>query len=79
VPDLNGDGKPDVVISAPSYPANPGTTTGLVEVLIGNGDGTFQTPVAYRSGGSETDSLALADVNGDGKPDIVVSYDCLSV
>src|SRR5207253_8208243 len=68
--DVNGDGKPDLVV---------GTSAG-VAVLLGNGDGTFQPLVNYPSGGSipdsYTDSVALADVNGDAKPDVLVAnYD----
>ncbi len=49
---------------------------GTVGVLLGNGDGTFQTAVTYDSGGYEAISVAVADVNGDGKPDLVVANRC---
>ena len=42
-------------------------------MLLGNGDGTFQTAVTYGSGGFDAYSVAVADVNGDGKPDLVVA------
>jgi hypothetical protein len=61
VADVNGDGRPDLVV------ANPDTNT--VSVLLGNGDGTFAPPRAV-TGGS---SVAVVDVNGDGKPDLVVT------
>jgi Bacterial Ig-like domain (group 3)/FG-GAP-like repeat/FG-GAP repeat len=66
VADLNGDGKLDLVV-ANSYYSN------TVGVLLGNGDGTFQTVVTYGSGGGYPGSVAVADVNGDGKPDILVA------
>ena len=43
---------------------------------MGNGDGTFQTVVTYGSGGSDAISVAVADVNGDGKPDLMVANEC---
>jgi hypothetical protein len=67
--DLNGDGRLDIVVAnAPNYSAD-----GTVGVLLGNGNGTFQTAAAYDSGGSSSTSVAIADVNGDGKPDLLVT------
>ena len=43
-----------------------------MSVLLGNGDGTFQTMRSFPTGRSTT-SIAVADINGDGKPDIVVT------
>lgn len=77
--DLNGDGKLDLIVSN-ACPDLMGTcapgNTGYVGVLLGNGDGTFQPGVIYSSGGQTTSSLAVADVNGDGKPDILVVSSC---
>ena len=46
-----------------------------VSVLLGNGNGTFQpsSPVYSPSSPSALQALAVADVNGDGKPDLVVT------
>jgi hypothetical protein len=44
---------------------------GVVSVLLGNGDGTFQAHHDYPTGQSPT-SVAIADLNGDGKPDLAV-------
>ena len=66
VADVNGDSKPDLLVGV-------GTSVG---VLIGNGDGTFQPVVFYAAGvnGSNgASSIAVTDVNGDGKPDLLVA------
>jgi hypothetical protein len=61
VGDLRQDGHRDIVAAG----------NGL-SVLLGNGDGTFQAPVTYLTAG--TISMALADFNGDGVPDIVATH-----
>ena len=50
----------------------------VLGVLLGNGDGTFQAPVTYSSGGYQSYSVAIGDVNGDGKPDLVAANLCQS-
>jgi hypothetical protein len=69
VADVNGDGKPDILVA--NWCSNGGCESGTVSVLLGNGDGTFQTAVTYGTGGIYADSVAVADVNGDGKLDVV--------
>ena len=75
VADVNGDGKPDLIVANECGDSTclMGAPNGTVSVLLGNGDSTFQTAVVYDSGGLSTRSVAVADVNGDGKPDIVVA------
>jgi Big-like domain-containing protein/VCBS repeat protein len=68
VADVNGDSRPDLVVAnlfGNNYP------WGSVSVLLGNGDGTFQSAVSYDSGGRNTGSVAIGDVNKDGKLDLI--------
>jgi hypothetical protein len=71
VADVNGDGKPDLVVA--NTTTSGSDYDGDVAVLLGNGDGTFQTAVAYGSGGYGAESVAVADVNGDGNPDLAIA------
>jgi hypothetical protein len=75
VADVNGDGKLDLVVA--NGCTGECATLGSVGVLIGNGDGTFKAAVSYGSGGEDADSVAVADVNGDGKLDLVVANYCV--
>lgn len=62
--DLNRDGKPDLVTA--------NIETSEVSVLLGNGDGSFRDPVAFRTGGSPA-ALAVVDADADGKLDVAVA------
>jgi len=46
----------------------------IAGVLLGNGDGTFQPQVVYHTSGNDS-AIAVADFNGDGKPDLAVAFD----
>ncbi|HEX9112676.1 MAG TPA: FG-GAP-like repeat-containing protein [Terriglobales bacterium] len=76
VGDFNGDGHPDLVVAnlcESSDPCGGYIYSGGVSVLLGNGDGSFQTAVTYASGQALAVSVAVGDVNGDGHLDVVVN------
>ena len=66
VADLNGDGKPDLVMA--------NLSSNHVTVLPGLGDGTFPTSKSYAAG-PEPIWVVVADFNGDGKPDVAAADD----
>jgi hypothetical protein len=63
--DLNKDGKLDLVVADYGL-----SVPGDVAVLLGNGDGTFNPAVFYPVGENPA-LVAAADLNGDGKVDVV--------
>ena len=77
VADVNGDGKLDVLTANSGSRINGGGTAG---VLLGTGTGTFQAAVTYSVGASTSPvAIAVADVNGDGKPDVLTANSNIKV
>jgi len=71
--DLNGDGKLDmVVVNGSTFDSSGNTQSGAgISILLGKGDGTFQQPVLINAGDLPSKAY-ITDLNGDGKPDVVV-------
>ncbi|WP_155987615.1 FG-GAP repeat domain-containing protein [Pseudacidobacterium ailaaui] len=66
--DMNGDHKLDLIVQSHSG----------IQLLWGNGDGTVKVgpsilPPAYDSLSSSTRAVGIADVNHDGRPDLILS------
>lgn len=72
VGDFNGDGKQDLAV------ANNGLGLGnTTSVLLGNGDGTFGTPVNYTVAGAPL-GIVAGDFHGNGKLDLAVNTPVVS-
>ncbi len=74
--DVDGDGKPDlVVLTQGPFNSQTGTSPIRIEVLLGNGDTTFRLASTFVVTGlpNVEQEMALRDVNADGKLDIVTA------
>ncbi len=78
--DLNGDGVPDIAVSADSFDPNGGGTPwrGIVDICYGDHLGEVLPDLRLRSPvrtGSGRVKLACGDVNGDGYADVTMGED----
>jgi hypothetical protein len=64
VGDLRGNGRLDIVTA---------NTSGSVSVLLGNGDGTFQSAVDYATGGIDTQFVALGHLGRGGPLSVITT------
>jgi len=64
--DLNLDRTADIIATNDLSP-------GRLAVLPGKGDGTFEPFLTFMVGGGGPHSVAVADLDGDGLPDLVVA------
>jgi hypothetical protein len=73
--DLNGDGTVDLAVADTDTIVNSDMTTSPVNVLTflsGKGDGTFTVTARQQVPTTAADVLTTADLNNDGKPDLIV-------
>jgi hypothetical protein len=65
VADVNRDGNPDILVT--------NADAGTVSILLGDGTGQFEeAPGSPFPAGHEPNDIAVADMNGDGNPDLVL-------
>ncbi|HEX3431170.1 MAG TPA: VCBS repeat-containing protein [Rhizomicrobium sp.] len=71
VADFNGDGNPDLVLDLPCGTDSNCISNGGVGVLLGNGDGTFQSVVTYVGTGMDTARVGTGFFGNRKTPDII--------
>lgn len=70
--DIDGDGIVDLV--AADYRSQSNTSS-RISFLRGNGDGSFAAPVPFAELDTATNALDLADLDGDGQPEVIGGLD----
>ncbi|MEO7952287.1 MAG: VCBS repeat-containing protein, partial [Chthoniobacterales bacterium] len=64
--DFNGDGRLDVVVT------NASINAGIINVMLGNGDGTLQLPTPFTTAKNPR-SVVVGDFDGNGRLDLAVA------
>jgi VCBS repeat protein/transmembrane protein TMEM131 len=71
--DFNRDGKIDIIAAA----LGP-TVNGDIEILFGNGNGTFQPRIEISDAAPTGGYMSVGDLNRDGTPDLVIGVSTLA-
>jgi len=72
--EINRDGNPDVLVtSLCAHAPCPDGGPGQLSVLLGNRDGSLQPAITFATGGNEASSVAVGDMDGDNKNDVIVA------
>jgi hypothetical protein len=74
VGDFNGDNKLDLAVANYGSFVHGQLVDSSVSILLGRGDGTFESPTNYAAGQGPV-SVAVGDLNGDGRADLAVAND----
>jgi len=72
IADFNNDTNPDLAVLNNNCPSSPCAGAGSVSILLGNGDGTFQSQLTTTVGNNPL-ALGAADLNGDLNVDVIVT------
>lgn len=72
VADFNGDGTQDIALGGNSG-GSSFQQIGVVSLLLGEGDGTFDAPMSSPLAGHVVEGITTGDVNGDGTADVIAA------